>query len=164
MGLRSPDTPLVAPLKRAFPLSGGRVAACRDPLEVCVSQHRLLPGRGPPSLMRRRVKTGGFSAQASERCESSGFQSAGEPRGGTDGAPDYNRHLARNTPYADWHPDWEGPRTYREANPSTGMLGSAAVVSDTECGLADDQRRERLINEHTSLFGAVFQRRAVVSN
>jgi len=40
----------------------------------------------------------------------------------TDGAPDYNRHLAKNTPYADWFAALD--RRARGSGPSSTQTGA----------------------------------------
>ena len=43
----------------------------------------------------------------------------------TDGAPDYNRHLARNTPYAEWYASLDdGRHTESRSSPWRGGLDS----------------------------------------
>jgi hypothetical protein len=54
---------------------------------------------------RRRVRTPDEAKRAAARRDVDAAKRALGERGPvwwTDGAPDYNRHMAKNTPYADW--------------------------------------------------------------
>ncbi len=54
---------------------------------------------------RRRVRSDDPEEKAAARADVDAAKRALGERGPvwwTDGAPDYNRHMARNTPYADW--------------------------------------------------------------
>ncbi|MDB5506358.1 MAG: hypothetical protein JWR75_996 [Devosia sp.] len=55
---------------------------------------------------RRRVWTTDIEAKARARAEVDAAKRGLGERGEvwwTDGSPDYNRHMAKNTPYADWY-------------------------------------------------------------
>lgn len=80
----------------------GRLWRTSDPsLSPDVRQHQV------DRLMaaRRRVRSDDPEERAAARSDVDAAKRALGERGPvwwTDGAPDYNRHMARNTPYADW--------------------------------------------------------------
>lgn len=85
----------------------GRLWRCSDPALSTERRaelvHRLMTAR---SAVGRAMKSGDDKAESAARAEVHAAKLALGERGPpwwTDGAPDYNRHLARNTPYADWY-------------------------------------------------------------
>lgn len=86
---------------------GGRLWRCSDPAlpegqrTQLVSQ--LMAARRAVGVARR---AGDDAALKQARAEVHGAKTALGERGPpwwNDGAPDYNRHLAKNTPYAEWY-------------------------------------------------------------
>jgi hypothetical protein len=99
-------TPPVTPDGRYFVVRG-RLWRCSDPSLAPDDRARLVA-----SLMtaRRDVRTamraGDERALVEARAAVDRAKVALGERGGvwwSDGAPDYNRHLAKNTPYAEWY-------------------------------------------------------------
>ena len=85
----------------------GRLWRCTDPRLPPEERERLTR-----ALMRQRtaigraMRTGDAEGEAAARRELHALKVALGERGPvwwTDGAPDLNRRMARNTPYADWH-------------------------------------------------------------
>ncbi len=85
----------------------GRLRRCSNPVLTAADRSRLVA-----ELMaaRRGVadarRAGDEAALAAARATVDAAKHALGERGAvwwTDGAPDYNRHLARNTPYAAWY-------------------------------------------------------------
>lgn len=85
----------------------GRLWRCSDP-SLDEDKRRELVRR----LMRARSAVGRAKRSGDEEAESEARSAVHEakvalgergPVWWNDGAPDYNRHLARNTPYADWY-------------------------------------------------------------
>lgn len=99
-------TPPVTPDGRYFVVRG-RLWRCSDPSLDPRERARLVA-----SLMtaRRAVRTALRSGDARALDEARAAVDAAKVSLGergrpwwTDGAPDFNRHLAKNTPYAEWH-------------------------------------------------------------
>ncbi len=95
----------VTPDGRYF-LVRGRLWRCSDPMlspprrTELVGQ--LMEARRAMGLARRRSdREAGARAKAEVDRAKRALGERGAPWW-TDGAPDFNRHLARNTPYADW--------------------------------------------------------------
>jgi len=87
----------------------GRLWRCSnpalDPAERATLVHRLMDARRAMGAARR---TGDRPTGAKAKAEVDLAKRALGERGPpwwTDGAPDYNRHLAKNTPYAAWAAD-----------------------------------------------------------
>lgn len=67
--------------------------------------HRLMDAR---RAVKTALASGDATALAAARAQVDDAKHALGERGPvwwTDGAPDLNRHLVKNTPYADWHRD-----------------------------------------------------------
>ena len=99
------DTYPVTPDGRYFVVRG-RLWRKSDPslgeVERTALVKRLMAAR---STVGRALKSSDEAALKSARAEVDGAKRALGERGPVwwdDGAPDYNRHMARNTPYADW--------------------------------------------------------------
>ena len=99
-------TPPVTPDGRYFVVRG-RLWRCSDPALDPRERARLVA-----ELMRARravrdaLRRSDTRALAAARAAVDRAKSALGERGPVwwrDGAPDFNRHLAKNTPYADWH-------------------------------------------------------------
>lgn len=85
----------------------GRLWRCSNPALDAESRaklvHALMQAR---SAKGRAMRSGDLAAREVARQAVDEAKHALGERGNpwwTDGAPDYNRHLARNTPYADWY-------------------------------------------------------------
>ena len=78
--------------------------ALRHILFRACSRRRVIQGRFPHPCALRRVADAELRAQVRSRIDAA-KRALGErgPVWWTDGAPDYNRRLVKNTPYAAWY-------------------------------------------------------------
>ena len=102
----APKTPPpVTPDGRYFVVRG-RLWRCSNPALTEMARqrlmHELMQAR---SAKGRAMRAGDSVSREAARARVDAAKHALGERGEawwTDGAPDYNRHMARNTPYADW--------------------------------------------------------------
>jgi len=100
----------------------GRLWRCTDPTLPAAHRERLvahlMTARRSVAAARR---AGDAAALASARAAVDEAKRALGERGPvwwSDGAPDYNRHLARSTPYADWFAELRDPGDDRGRHPT----------------------------------------------
>ena len=100
----------------------GRLWRCTDPALPAADRERLvaqlMTARRSVAAARR---AGDAAALASARAAVDAAKRALGERGPVwwpDGAPDYNRHLARSTPYADWFAELGDPGGDRGRHPT----------------------------------------------
>lgn len=71
--------------------------------------HELMDARRDKGTAMRRHDADGRAAAAARVDAAKRALGERGPVWWTDGEPDWNRHLAKNTPYADWYAALEGP-------------------------------------------------------
>lgn len=85
----------------------GRLWRCSNPALAPGERQRLVDDlMAARAAVGRALRTGDTPAEKDARARVHAAKLAlgerGPPWWDDDGAPDYNRHLAKNTPYADW--------------------------------------------------------------
>jgi hypothetical protein len=102
---KKPSNPPVTPDGRYFVVRG-RLWRCSNPnlpeSERSTLTRRLMKARREKGIAMR--SSDAAAREAARQIIDATKIELGErgPAWWTDGAPDYNRHLAKNTPYADW--------------------------------------------------------------
>lgn len=100
--MRHPVTP-----DRRYFVVRGRLWRCSDPALPPIERTRLTRElMRARSAVGRALRAGDAAAERDARAAVHAAKCALGERGApwwTDGSPDYNRHLARNTPYAGWY-------------------------------------------------------------
>ena len=100
-----PISPPVTPDGRYFVVRG-RLWRCSNPALSAEEHERLVHElMGARSAKGRAMRAGDASAREAARQRVDAAKHALGERGAvwwTDGAPDYNRHMAKSTPYAEW--------------------------------------------------------------
>jgi hypothetical protein len=96
-------------------------------------------GRAPGYRDARKVEdeAGEKAAHAAVDVAKRGLGERG-PAWWSNDAPDYTRHMTRNTPYADWFAHLRSPRRYgfvRELDPHGGMVAGFLLVTDVTVDL-----------------------------
>lgn len=84
----------------------GRLWRCTDPAlgpaaRAALTRELMSAQRAKGAALKRADAAAGEAARARIDAAKRGLGERG-PVWWTDGAPDYNRHMARNTPYAAW--------------------------------------------------------------
>lgn len=90
----------------------GRLWRCTDPALPAADRDRLvgelMAARRAIAVARRAADTAGSAAARAGVDAAKRELGERGPVWWADGAPDYNRHLARNTPYAAWFSELDG--------------------------------------------------------